>query len=113
MIAQRFSQMMCAKKEEPYSDFLQSLMFNTVVSFHDSQFKEYCNLNDDAVYFITDCYTYITRDRQLMINSIIETELNNNNNEELNQLIEDLKTQDDYYCNGIATNRKLIFNKTQ
>jgi hypothetical protein len=113
MIIPRLFEMFGAKKEQMCSDFLQNFLFDTLVSFHDTAFKEYCKMDDGAAYFITDCYTYITRDRALTLNSIIESELNGVDDDEYNALIEDLKRQDDHYCNGIVLHRKLIFNNKQ
>lgn len=113
MIIKRLFEMVSAKKEQYCFDILQSLLFDTLVTFHDSQFKEYCNTDDEAAYFITDCYTYITRDRQLALDSITEAELYGASDEEFTQLLEDLKTQDTYYCKGIVSHRILIFNNEQ
>jgi hypothetical protein len=113
MILQRLSEMLGAKNQEPEYDFLQSLMFNTVVSFYNRMSSGPINVSAEVADFISDCYTYITRDRELQINSMIEAELKNLNDEEMNQIQNDIQKQDEYYCNGILQYRKQIFNKTQ
>ena len=113
MIIQRLSEMMHAKKEEYCSDFLQSFMFNSLLSFHECITNGDLNVPQQLEHFTSDCHTYITRDRQLQINALIEAELNDLNNEEILQMQTYLSEQDEYYCNGILQNRQYIFNKQQ
>ena len=113
MIIQRLSEMAHAKKDEYYSDFLQSFMFNALLSFHKDVTNGNYNVPHEVQHFTTDCHTYITRDRQLQINVLIEAELNNLDDEEIIQIKADLNKQDEYYCNGIFQNRQYIFDKQQ
>lgn len=111
MIIQRLSEMVHAKKEEYCSDFLQSFMFNSLLSFHECISNGNLNVPQELEHFTSDCHTYITRDRKLQIDALIEAELNDLPNEEYLQMQTDLYQQDEYYCNGILQNRKYIFNK--
>jgi len=111
MIIQRLSEMFTAKKDEYYSDFLQSFMFNSLLSFYKDVIAGIHNVPQELEHFTSDCHTYITRDRELQINALIEAELNDCNDEEIIQMKADLNKQDEYYCNGILQNRKYIFNQ--
>ena len=113
MIIQRLAEMVHAKNEEYCSDFLQSFMFNSLLSFHECITNGNVIVSQQLEHFTSDCHTYITRDRQLQINALIEAELNDYNDEELIQMQTDLNKQDEYYCNGIIQNRQYIFNKQQ
>jgi hypothetical protein len=113
MIIQRLSEMVHAKKEEYCSDFLQSFMFNSLLSFHEGVTNGNLSVSQQLEHFTSDCHTYITRDRQLQINALIEAELNDLVDEEILQMQNDLREQDEYYCNGILQNRQYIFNKQQ
>jgi hypothetical protein len=113
MIIQRLSEMVHAKKDEYYSDFLQSFMFNALLSFHQDVSNGNINVSPELEHFVSDCHTYITRDRQLQINALIEAELKDSDNEEIFQIQNGLRKQDEYYCNGILQNRQYIFNKQQ
>jgi hypothetical protein len=105
--------MVYAKKDEYYSDFLQSFMFNSLLSFHKGITNGNTIVPQQLEHFTSDCHTYITRDRELQINALIEAELNDLGNEEILQMQNDLHKQDEYYCNGILQNRQYIFNKQQ
>lgn len=105
--------MVHAKNDEYYSDFLQSFMFNSLLSFHKDVTNGHINVFPELEHFVSDCHTYITRDRELQINALIEAELNDLRNEEIFQIQTDLHKQDEYYCNGILQNRQYIFNKQQ
>lgn len=111
MIAQRLIEMFTAKKDEYYSDFLQSFMFNSLLSFYKEVIAGIHNVPQEVEHFTSDCHTYITRDRQLQINALIEAELKDCNDEEIIQMKADLNKQDEYYCNGIFQNRYYIFNQ--
>jgi len=111
MIVQRFAEMISAKKEEFHSDFLQSFMFNAFLSFHEDMIAGKLNVPHELEHFASDCHTYITRDRKLQINVLIEAELKELNDEEYLQIKTDLNKQDEYYCNGIFQNRQHIFNQ--
>jgi len=113
MIIHRLFEMVTAKKEKDNSDFLQSFMFESLLSFHKDITDGNINVSPELENFASDCHTYITRDRQLQINALIEAELNDLPNEEYLQIQTDLGKQDEYYCNGILQNRKYIFHKQQ
>jgi hypothetical protein len=88
-------------------------MFDAVVSCYKGLSTGAINTTTEVADFISDCYTYITRDRELQINTMIEGELKNLNDEEISAIQNDIQKQDEYYCNGILQHRKQIFNKTQ
>ena len=113
MILQRLSEMLGAKNQEPEYDYLQSLMFDSLVSFYNRICSGEIEVSDDVECFAADCYTYIIRDRQIQINTMIECELNNPYSEEYIQIQNDIQKQDEYYCNGILQYRKQIFNNKQ
>lgn len=111
MIVTRLTEMFGAKKEEINSDPLQSLLFDSLVYFYESMMADNQNIPKELEHFVSDCYTYITRDRLIQINGLIEAELNSLSDEEILQKQNDLSGQDQYYCNGIVQNRKYIFNQ--
>ncbi len=113
MIIQRLSEMVHAKKDEYYCNFLESFMFDVMLSFHKDVTNGNINVPQEVQHFASDCHTYITRDRELLINTLIEAELQDLGNEEILQIKADLCKQDEYYCNGIFQNRQYIFNKQQ
>jgi len=113
MIIQRLFEMVSAKKEKDNSDFLQSFMFDSLLSFHKDITTGNINVSHELENFASDCHTYITRDRPLQLNRLIEAELNHLDDEEILQMQNDLSKQDEYYCICILQHRKYIFNKQQ
>lgn len=105
--------MFTAKKDkhEYNSDFLQSFMFESLVCFQENIVNKTVNVSQELKDFTLDCVTYITRDRELQINALIETELENCNDKKMHQMKADLYKQDEYYCNAIVQHRKRIFIK--
>jgi hypothetical protein len=95
------------------SDPLRQTLFSQLVNFveRDDCFNtiswssiENGNIVKDC---ISDAYIYISHDRQLQVNKIIETELFQD--EDDSELVAELNTQDNYYLKLIIENRKYIF----
>jgi hypothetical protein len=103
--------MVSAKKDEYCSDRLQSTLFKRLVDFYSSEDYNNMNIASDVRHFIEDCHTYITHDRDLQINTLIECELKKEKEENVTFL--SLERQDDYYLKGIVEHRKIIFNTQQ
>ena len=102
--------------KSPYrdtSDPLRQTLFSKLVNFveQDDCFNtiswssiENGNIVKDC---ISDAYIYISHDRQLQVDKIIEAELFHD--EDDSELVSELETQDNYYLKLIIENRKYIF----
>jgi len=95
---------------ETEDDMLRSRLFYCLTTFAQSTYfsnKKKWKHGAASYDFISEAYTYITRDRPLQINDFIETELDLKVDDDLMQNIEE---QDLQYLAGIIKYRKIIFD---
>lgn len=113
-ILDRLYSMFCAKTHESASDVLQNQLFSKVVDFVERQdcfnniawssIENGHSIKDG----ISDVYLYITNDRPLQVNKIIECELTENY-DALSEYTSSLEEQDNYHLGLIVAYRKIIF----
>jgi hypothetical protein len=113
-ILDRLYSMFCAKANVHTSDVLQNQLFSKVLDFVECQdcFNsiswssiENGHSIKDAV---SDVYLYVTNDRPLQVNKIIECELSENY-DALSERTAALEEQDNYHLSLIVAFRKIIF----
>ncbi len=113
-IIERIYSMFCANKNSHSTDVLRDQLFSKVVDFVERQ-DCFNNISWSSIENghsikdgISDVYLYITNDRPLQVNKIIECELSENYDElaENNSCLEE---QDNYHLSLIVACRKIIF----
>jgi hypothetical protein len=95
------------------NDPLKQVLFSRLVNFveHDDCFNTLSWSSFENGHSVKDCisdaYIYISNDRQLQVNKIIEVELLGD--EDYTEFERELDTQDNYYLKLIIEHRKIIF----
>lgn len=113
-ILSRLCSMFGAKSSEKTIDVLQDQLFSKVCDFVERQdcFNTIAWSSIENGHAIKDCisdvYIYITNDRPLQVNKIIECELSEKY-ETLSEYSAELSEQDNYYLGLIVSHRKIIF----
>jgi hypothetical protein len=106
--------MFCANKNSHSTDVLRDQLFSKVVDFVERQ-DCFNNISWSSIENghsikdgISDVYLYITNDRPLQVNKIIECELSENY-DALSERAAALEEQDNYHLSLIVAFRKIIF----
>jgi hypothetical protein len=105
----------CKSSYDDSQDPLRELMFLKIIDFVERKdcFNTIMWSSIDNGHSIKDCisdaHIYISNDRKIQVNKIIEAELVQNN-ELFAELTEELNNQDNYYLKLIVEHRKYIFN---
>ena len=105
----------CKSSYDDSQDPLQESLFSKIVDFVERKdcFNTIAWSSIDNGSSIKDCisdiYVYISHDRKIQVNKIIEAELVQNNGL-FAELTEELEEQDNYYLKLIVEHRKHIFN---
>ena len=109
----RLCSMFTSKSCNDTNDPLRHALFSQLVNFVEQQdcFNTLAWSSIENGHSIKDCisdaYIYISNDRQLQVNKIIEVELLQD--EDYTELERELDTQDNYYLKLIIEHRKIIF----
>ena len=105
----------CKSSYDDSQDPLRESLFLKIVDFveHKDCFNTIAWSSIDNGNSIKDCvsdvYVYISHDRKIQVNKIIEAELVQNS-ELFAELTAELEEQDNYYLKHIVEHRKYIFN---
>jgi hypothetical protein len=101
---------MFSARQHESDDQLRELLFSKTVTFVES--KAYANTDWHSIKngfshkaFLRDAYTYITRDRLIKMNEIIEQEILQDEEPEWSNI----ENEDTYYMQGLFDCRKLLF----
>lgn len=111
----RLCSMFACKSSCDQDDPLRQIMFDMLVDFVDRRdcFNAISWSSIENGHSIKDCvsdtYIYISHDRLIQVNKLIEAELAANT-ELQSELSDELEEQDNYYLKLIIENRKYIFD---
>lgn len=109
----RLCSMFACKPSCDQDDPLRQILFNKLVDFVDRKdcFNTITWSSIENGHSIKDCisdtYIYISHDRLIHVNKLIEAELSQNN-ELFSELTAELEEQDNYYLKLIVEHRKYI-----